>query len=60
MLLEKTKRGGKLHITEPYLRRAGKHRILSHEEEATLSIRIREGDTPAWEELVQREEGIRW
>ena len=48
-----------MDTTEPYLMRAGKHRILSREEEAMLSIRIREGDTPAWEELVQREEGIR-
>jgi RNA polymerase primary sigma factor len=42
-----------LHIAEPYLTRAGKHRILIREEEAALSVRIQEGDEAAWEELVQ-------
>jgi RNA polymerase primary sigma factor len=40
-------------MAEPYLTRARKHRILSREEEATLSGRIREGDEAAWEELVR-------
>jgi RNA polymerase primary sigma factor len=35
-----------------YLSRARRHRILSRQEEATLSVRIREGDQAAWEELV--------
>ena len=40
-------------MAEPYLRRARKHRILSRQEEAALSGRIREGDQAAWEELVR-------
>jgi RNA polymerase primary sigma factor len=48
----KTK-GRKLHIAEPYLRMAGKHEILSREEEAVLSMRIQQGDEAAWEELVR-------
>jgi RNA polymerase sigma factor (sigma-70 family) len=35
------------------VKKAGKHRILSREEEAALSVRIREGDEAAWEELVR-------
>lgn len=46
-------KGGKLHISEPYLRRAGKHKLLSREEEAVLSARILKGDEAAWEELVR-------
>jgi RNA polymerase primary sigma factor len=46
-------KGGKLHITKPYLRRAGKHKLLSREEEAVLSARILKGDEAAWEELVR-------
>src|SRR5215217_4481409 len=35
-----------------YLSRARRHRILSRQEEAALSARIRQGDEAAWEELV--------
>jgi RNA polymerase primary sigma factor len=42
-----------LHTAEPYLMKAAKHRILSREEEAALSVRIQEGDEAAWEELVR-------
>ncbi len=42
-----------MHNNEPYLRRAGKHKILSREEEAALCVRIHEGDEAAWEELVR-------
>src|SRR5919202_6971135 len=40
-------------ILSLYLRRARRHRILSRQEEATLSTRIQDGDEAAWEELVQ-------
>ena len=40
-------------VLRPYLSRAGRHRILSREEEAVLSARIQEGDQTAWEELVR-------
>src|ERR671933_2057023 len=43
---------GKTDILGLYLSRARRHRILSREEEAALSARIREGDETAWEELV--------
>jgi RNA polymerase sigma factor (sigma-70 family) len=45
--------GGKLRMAEMYLTRTRKHRILSRQEEAVLSGRIREGDEAAWEELVR-------
>src|SRR5215213_10078102 len=46
-------KGEKSDVIRPYLSRAWRHRILSREEEAELSARIREGDETAWEELVQ-------
>ncbi len=36
-----------------YLSRTRRHRILSRREERALSLRIREGDEAAWEELVR-------
>src|SRR5919199_1212693 len=45
--------GGGTNILSLYLSRARRHRILSREEEATLSARIREGDEAAWEKLVR-------
>ena len=36
-----------------YLSRARRHRILTRQEEAQLSVRIRNGDESAWEELVE-------
>ena len=42
-----------MHISEPYLRSAGKHKLLSREEEVVLSARILKGDEAAWEELVR-------
>src|SRR5215212_3067377 len=49
----KDSKGGKSDVLRPYLSRAGRHRILSREEEAALSARIQEGDQTAWEELVR-------
>src|SRR5215208_6792974 len=46
-------KGEKSDVIRPYLSRAWRHRILSREEEAELSARIREGDQAAWEELVR-------
>ena len=46
-------REGKPDALGLYLSRARRHRILSREEEAALSARIREGDEAAWEELVR-------
>jgi RNA polymerase sigma factor (sigma-70 family) len=46
-------RNGQLDVLELYLSRARRHRLLSREEEAALSVRIREGDGAAWEELVR-------
>src|SRR5215213_8141623 len=46
-------KGEKSDVIRPYLSRAWRHRILSREEEAELSARIREGDQAAWEELVE-------
>jgi RNA polymerase primary sigma factor len=45
--------GGGTNILSLYLSRARRHRILSREEEAALSARIREGDETAWEEVVR-------
>ncbi len=42
--------GGVLGI---YLSRTRRHRLLSRREERALSLRIREGDEAAWEELVR-------
>ncbi len=36
-----------------YLSRTRRHKILSRREERSLSLRIREGDEAAWEELVR-------
>ncbi len=36
-----------------YLSQARRHRLLSREEEASLSERIRQGDQAAWDELVR-------
>src|SRR3954452_18476387 len=51
--MRKSKDGRQFDVLGLYLSRARRHRILSREEEAALSARIREGDEPAWEELVQ-------
>ena len=46
-------RDGQSDVLGLYLSRARRHKILSREEEAALSARIREGDEGAWEELVR-------
>src|SRR5215210_3514443 len=46
-------RDGQSDVLGLYLSRARQHKILSREEEAALSARIREGDESAWEELVR-------
>ncbi len=40
-------------VLGPYLSRTRRHRILSRREERALSLRIREGNEAAWEELVR-------
>ena len=45
--------GEKSDVLGLYLSRARRHRLLSREEEATLSARIQQGDETAWEELVR-------
>ncbi len=48
------KAGADTSILRLYLSRARRHRLLSRQEEAALSRRIRhQGDEAAWEELVQ-------
>ena len=47
------KEGGKLDILSVYLSRARQHKILSRQQEAALSMQIKQGDQAAWEELVQ-------
>ena len=46
-------KGRESHALGLYLSRARRHRILSRQEEAELSARIRQGDEAAWEELVR-------
>jgi RNA polymerase primary sigma factor len=45
--------GGRSGILGLHLSRAAQHRLLSREEEATLSRRIYQGDEAAWQELVR-------
>jgi RNA polymerase primary sigma factor len=48
----KNDKAGNSNIVGLYLSQARRHRILSRQEEAALSVRIQQGDKAAWEELI--------
>ena len=49
----KNHKAGNSNIVGLYLSQARRHRILSRQEEAALSVRIQQGDKAAWEELIR-------